>query len=241
MLGCYNEQLEMNTPNLDRLAEQGMKFEKAYTAQPVCGPARSALFTGYYPHTNGSIANGMFLSQGTKTIGQRLQKEGINTGYIGKWHLDGGDYFGDGICPDGWDEECWFDMRNYLDLMSDEERMKSRRPKTIFEEDIESTFTFAHQCSNKAIEFIEKHQEDDFLLVVSYDEPHHPFLAPSEYFEMFKGRHHNDYGNINVSIDRHPEHVRIWAEEEQGVDLTGHMLMGYWKRTTCMFLPTIYL
>ena len=53
MLGCYGNK-DMKTPNLDKLAGQGMRFERAYTCQPVCGPARSALFTGTYPHSNGS-------------------------------------------------------------------------------------------------------------------------------------------------------------------------------------------
>lgn len=50
MLGCYGDE-RMKTPNLDRLAAQGLRYENAYTCQPVCGPARSAIFTGVFPHS----------------------------------------------------------------------------------------------------------------------------------------------------------------------------------------------
>lgn len=51
MLGCYGHP-DMKTPSLDRLAQEGIRFEKAYTTQPVCQPARSAIFTGSYPHSS---------------------------------------------------------------------------------------------------------------------------------------------------------------------------------------------
>ena len=50
---------EIKTPNLDRLAEEGVRFDRAYTVSPVSGPARSAIFTGLYPHTNASWGNDM--------------------------------------------------------------------------------------------------------------------------------------------------------------------------------------
>ena len=112
MLGCYGFG-EMRTPNLDALAREGVRFERAYSAQPVCGPARSTLFTGLFPHENGSWGNSMPLGQDVQTLGQRLSGHGIPCAFIGKWHLDGGDYFGYGICPPGWDPEYWYDMKCY--------------------------------------------------------------------------------------------------------------------------------
>ena len=114
MIGCYGN-AQMHTPNLDALAESGVRYDNAYSCQPVCGPARSALFTGMYPHSNGIFGNCIALGANVKTIGQRLTDNGIHTAYIGKWHLDGGDYFGLGICPEGWDRAYWYDMRCYLE------------------------------------------------------------------------------------------------------------------------------
>ena len=123
MVGCYGYP-KMKTPNLDRLAEEGIRYENAYTCQPVCGPARSAIFTGTFPHTNGMVTNSIALGDNVKTIGQRLYDHGIQCGYIGKWHLDGSDYFGNGRCPEGWDPEYWYDMKTYLNELTDEEKVK---------------------------------------------------------------------------------------------------------------------
>lgn len=54
MVGCYGNR-KMSTPNLDALANEGIRYENAYTCQPVCGPARSAIFTGTFPHSNGMV------------------------------------------------------------------------------------------------------------------------------------------------------------------------------------------
>ncbi|MCL2514265.1 MAG: sulfatase-like hydrolase/transferase, partial [Oscillospiraceae bacterium] len=100
MVGCYGFP-DMKTPNIDRLAAEGLRFDRAYTVCPVCAPARAAIFTGQYPHGAGVFTNGMPLFDFTKTIGQRLTDNGMHSAYIGKWHLDGGDYFGMGRCPGG--------------------------------------------------------------------------------------------------------------------------------------------
>ena len=126
MVGAYGIEPRMKTPNLDKLAERGLRYDNAYTCQPVCGPARSAIFTGTFPHSNGMVTNCVPLGDNVKTIGQRLRDNGIQAAYVGKWHLDGGDYFGLGRCPDGWDPDYWFDMHNYLEHMSDEDRIRSR-------------------------------------------------------------------------------------------------------------------
>lgn len=219
MVGIYNPDMELHTPNLDKLAMNGLRYERAYTCQPVCGPARSTIFTGTYPHTNGMISNGMSLTQQTKSIGQRLDNKGIHCGYIGKWHLDGGDYFGDGKCPDSWDKDYWYDMRNYMDEMTQEERLQSRVFDSCFKDDgIEETFTYAFKCTEKAIDFMENHKDEDYLLVVSYDEPHHPFLAPKEYFEPFTDKKLFDKKNMKMDILSLPEHIQIWAEKAGQVE-----------------------
>lgn len=213
MVGCYGNK-DMITPSLDRLSEEGIRFTNAYTTQPVCGPARSALFTGLYPHSNGSWSNCVGLESTVKTVGERLTHQGVHTAYIGKWHLDGGDYFGLGECPDGWDANYWYDMRNYLDELSEDERFKSRQVETIMEgEGIDVSFTYGRRCSDRAIDFIEKHKDEDFLLVVSYDEPHHPFLAPKKYAEMYKEYNFPVSENVHDTLENKPEHHRVWAAE----------------------------
>jgi len=88
-IGAYSEHAKkMNiTPNLDKMAEMGVKFEYAFTPQPVCGPARACIQTGRFATQNGCITNGRALRENDMTIAKYLNNAGYDTSYIGKWHL----------------------------------------------------------------------------------------------------------------------------------------------------------
>ncbi|UKI23350.1 MAG: sulfatase-like hydrolase/transferase [Anaerotruncus sp.] len=75
------------TPNLCRLASEGVLFENEFTCQPVCGPARACLQTGTYATQNGCWSNAISLPSGTKTLADYFNEAGWQTAYIGKWHL----------------------------------------------------------------------------------------------------------------------------------------------------------
>ncbi|MFP3897158.1 MAG: sulfatase-like hydrolase/transferase [Anaerolineales bacterium] len=92
-MGCYRD-TPCRTPNLDRLAETGVRFETAYTACPVCSPTRSTIMTGLYPHQHGMCCNVEDLGCSVHELvdrpallTRRLQDAGYRCGYTGKWHL----------------------------------------------------------------------------------------------------------------------------------------------------------
>ena len=85
-LGCYGQPLPL-TPNLDRMAEEGVRFEYAFTCQPVCGPARACIQTGKYATEVGCHINHRRLPTSEKTIAHWLSETGYEVAYIGKWHL----------------------------------------------------------------------------------------------------------------------------------------------------------
>jgi len=87
-LGCAGNP-EVRTPNLDRLAGEGLRFTHAYANCPVCTPSRASLLTGRYPLTCRVIANDLPLPEEEVTLAEILKEQGYRTGYVGKWHLDG--------------------------------------------------------------------------------------------------------------------------------------------------------
>jgi uncharacterized sulfatase len=84
--GCYGQSLAL-TPNLDRMAAEGTRFDLAFTPQPVCGPARAVMQTGRYATETGCFTNAIALRTDEDTIARRLRAAGYEAGYIGKWHL----------------------------------------------------------------------------------------------------------------------------------------------------------
>lgn len=217
MVGCYGNK-EMRTPCLDKMAEEGIRFDKAYTTQPVCQPARAGIFTGMFPHSSGSWTNSVAIGDNVRTVGKRLQDEGVHTAYIGKWHLDGSDYFGLGICPDGWDKDYWYDMRNYLDEMTEEERFISRQSDKMKTRDFPSDYTYGHKCTDKAIDFLQKHSSEDFFLSVSYDEPHDPSICPREFWEPFENYEFPKSKNVWDTLEGKPDYQKVWAGRALDVD-----------------------
>jgi len=84
-LGAFNK--EISTPNLDRLIEEGMVFDRAYCPNPTCTPTRASMITGLYPSQHGAWSLGTKLPEETETIGSILKEEGYKTALIGKAHF----------------------------------------------------------------------------------------------------------------------------------------------------------
>jgi uncharacterized sulfatase len=83
---CYGQKLP-TTPALDKLAGEGVRFDMAFTPQPVCGPARVIMQTDKYPTETGCFRNNIMLPRSIKTLANYLEEADYETAYIGKWHL----------------------------------------------------------------------------------------------------------------------------------------------------------
>ncbi len=79
----------VKTPNIDALASRSINFENTVSVCPVCTPHRASLLTGRYPSTTGLITNDLYLPKEELCMAEILGGAGYDTGYIGKWHLDG--------------------------------------------------------------------------------------------------------------------------------------------------------
>lgn len=114
-LSCYGA-THIETPNIDRLAAKGVRFDRAYVQSPICGPSRMSFYTGRYVRSHGATWNGFPLSVGQPTLGDHLRKLGVSCTLVGKTHatadLDGMTRLG--IDPAGTAgkrvSECGFDV-----------------------------------------------------------------------------------------------------------------------------------
>ena len=87
MLGCYGND-QIITPNIDRLAKEGVRFNHCISSSPVCTPYRGMLLSGQHPLNVGAMVNDMQMLPGNgKYVAEVLRDAGYRTGYIGKWHL----------------------------------------------------------------------------------------------------------------------------------------------------------
>ncbi|WP_432800023.1 sulfatase family protein [Poriferisphaera sp. WC338] len=87
-IGAYNDSLH-STPNIDRLADQGMTFDQSFCTNSICCPSRASILTGKHSHKNGVIGNGARWNSNQFVFSRELKKAGYKTGLIGKWHLKG--------------------------------------------------------------------------------------------------------------------------------------------------------
>ncbi|MFB6219155.1 MAG: sulfatase-like hydrolase/transferase, partial [Halobacteriaceae archaeon] len=177
-----------DTPRIDGLAEDGVRFDRTYATAVPCTPSRAGLFTGKYSHAAGAWANNRRLVKGVETMGEHLRRAGYRTVYVGKWHLDG-DYFGVGEAAPGWEPAYWYDGTHYREDIGEElwEWYRSGMDTRVAENDIDEIHersitreeTWAGNITDTALSFLEDADDDrPFLLVVSYDEPHSPSMCP---------------------------------------------------------------
>ncbi len=85
-MSCYGSKVN-KTPNLDRIADEGMRFDHAYVTTSLCSPSRASILTGTYPHINGQVLIPRIFDGSQPTFPQFLQKSTYQTALIGKWHL----------------------------------------------------------------------------------------------------------------------------------------------------------
>jgi uncharacterized sulfatase len=180
-VGAYGQALDV-TPNLDRMAAEGVRFEHAFTCQPVCGPARACLQTGMYATEVGCFRNGIALPLDETTIADHLSAAGYKVGYIGKWHLAStrgmgaadANYRTEPVPPErrGGYGDYWlasdvleFTSHSYDGHMFGAEGDKVSFPPGRYRVDAQSDWVLDYLQSRSGAR--------PFFLFVSYIEPHH--------------------------------------------------------------------
>jgi arylsulfatase A-like enzyme len=171
-LGCAGNE-QVRTPNLDRLASEGVQFTNTTANCPVCTPARGILLTGKYPHATGTGVNDVLLPLGEPTIAKALSASGYYTGFVGKWHLEGGKRMPGFVPPGPHRQGFQFWAANICshDYLHQQYFRDDPAPLKISGYD-------APGWTDLAIEFLEKatHPGRPFCLFLEYPTPHNPYL-----------------------------------------------------------------
>ncbi len=217
-LGCYGAE-DFETPHIDRLAREGIKFTDFYAAQAVCSASRAGLLTGCYPNRIG--ISGALMPWAKKglnpeeiTIAELLKEKGYTTGIFGKWHLGNqpplfplqhgfDEYFGLPYSNDMWP----------VDFDGTPATKESKKPwkvnypllsyidgndKTGEIINLEDQSGITTRLTEKAIAFIEKNKHNPFFLYFPHSMPHVP-LGVSE---NFRGKSKQGmYGDVIMEID----------------------------------------
>lgn len=165
------------TPNLMKLADEGVLFENSFTCQPVCGPARSCLQSGMYATETGCYTNGIALPQDITPLAEYFNRAGYQTAYIGKWHLGSDKYPGIGVHCEKTaipkDRQGKYQYWRAADCL---EFTSHGYDGYVFDGDgnkIDFTGYRADCINDFALEFLDKREKDKpFFLFVSQLEPH---------------------------------------------------------------------
>ncbi|HTV56502.1 MAG TPA: sulfatase, partial [Terriglobia bacterium] len=181
-LGCMGN-TEVHTPHLDRLASRGILFRNTLANTPVCCPARANILTGMYTSRNGMVANDLRLRESLATMSDSFRKAGYRTGYVGKWHLDGGPR-SPGFIPPG-------PRRHGFDWWAANECNHNYFYNWYFRDANVPIITTQYEPEvwiELAIEFLYEAQSQGqpFFLMVGIGAPHDPYVIPEKYLEMYK-------------------------------------------------------
>jgi len=208
------------TPALDQLAKEAVVFKNAISNIPVCTPARACLMTGKYPLSHGVFYNDKPLASDETCIAEVFKENGYQTGYIGKWHINGHD----NQTPvfEGRNLPVPKERRQGFDFWKVHECTHNYNNSVYFDENnVKHTWEGydAIAQTKEAINYIRDHKKNPFVLFLSWGPPHAPYqTAPIEYQQIYK----------NMDIRLRPNVPDSLADE------TKEWLRGYYAHITAL-------
>ncbi len=210
-LGCYGQKI-IKTPNIDRMASEGMRFTQHYSGSTVCAPSRSMLMTGF--HTGHTFVRGNKVGDGkemgeypipadTYTLAKMFKSAGYKTGCFGKWGLGYPGSSGDPV-RQGFDEFFGYNSQHkahvyYTDLLWDNDE------KVYLKDNADGgKKTYSHDLiSQRALKFIERNSSKPFFLYVPFTIPHAELHVPEDSMEPYLDlEEKGPYGNMSKPYTR---------------------------------------
>ncbi|MDX9979253.1 MAG: sulfatase [Lentisphaeria bacterium] len=219
-MSCYGSRIN-RTPNLDRIAEGGVRFDNCFCTNSICEPSRAAILTGTYNHINGVTTIGAHLDNTQENVAKILRRNGYQTALIGKWHLGQG--------PAHW--PTGFDHYNILqgqgpyfdpEMVRDGEKVQYRGYTTDLITDL-------------SLEWLENRDpERPFLLMYHHKAPHRPWEPDEKHAHLYDGidipepeTFHDDYATraeaahvAAMTVEHHLNAIDVKVQPVAGVKPT---------------------
>ena len=216
-VGAYGAPV-CRTPNIDRIAERGVTFDRAYTTCSVCSPARGTIMTGQYPHTHKVTTNiygpGCKMSEfqlAPNILSEQLRQAGYNLGYAGKWHLgsktlpkhfgfEGQNFPGHGGGGFRYPEYNEYLKSNGLSYEIEERTINTGHRGGVIKGPIEATVPY--YLAQTSMELLDRFTKDckqggkPFFLWCNFWGPHPPYYSTREYVDMYKDVPIPEHGNF---------------------------------------------
>jgi iduronate 2-sulfatase len=198
-MGCYDHKL-VKTPNLDRLAERGVRFERAYCQFPLCGPSRNSMLTGLHPNTTGILRNAQIFRQtipSHHSLPQSFRLEGYFAGRIGKlYHYN----VPKSVGTNGHDDPGSWELELNpagCDRLEEEPHIFSLKPGQFGgtlswyaspRSDQYHTDGLLAADAEWVLERCARQKDRPFFLAVGFYRPHTPYVSPKPYFDRYPTR-----------------------------------------------------
>jgi iduronate 2-sulfatase len=256
-LGAYGTP-QIQTPNIDKIARRGTRFDNAYAQYPVCNPSRTSFLTGKYPTQTGIMNNNDYFRRkfpGTVTLPQYFKNNGYAT-------LRSGKIFHGGID----DEISWTEGGELTDPNITERGNPNFKPKPTVDEEGEQTQTQGanikesnsdriivldgdgekhgdYKSTTKAINYLEKYKNQPFFLALGLVKPHSPPTAPKKMFDLYdvnKIPLPIDFGTTPKALEGSPEisisprNADLFIGRESTPELSHEMKRAYWASVSFM-------
>lgn len=208
-ISAYGSDL-INTPNIDRIANEGALMEEARVTNSICSPSRAVILTGKYSHVNGMMDNGTRFNTAQEIFPKILGHHGYKTAMIGKWHLfnnpEGFDYWN--ILPD----QGHYYNPQFINMGKD----------TVYDGYVTDVIT------ELSIDWIDKNKEQPFCIMIQEKAPHRNWMPPLKYLNKFNDR------NFELPENFYDDYEGRKALQRQLTSITGGYLdIRYDSKVPC--------
>lgn len=230
-LGCYGSRID--TPHIDGLADDGLRFERFYNAARCC-PTRASLLTGQYPHCVGVGRNGVTMQRNGVTIAEALQRAGYNTSMFGKWHLSVMDTLDDPEKHLAWLNHQYDPNRPFAPLDSypvsrgfDEHFGVIWGVSNFFDpfslvegydpvETVPDDFYLTDAINRRAAQSVRQHAErdDPFFMYVAHTAPHWPLHAREKDLAKYEGRFREGWNHLREQRFRRQVEMGLFDDSQ---------------------------